>query len=59
MKKKVMVVDDSHMIELKICRLLEGSAFEVTAYLLKRLDLEGLSIWHSSSSCSISSFFSS
>ena len=32
MKKKVMVVDDSHMIELKICRLLEGSAFEVTAY---------------------------
>ena len=28
MKKKVMVVDDSHMIELKICRLLEGSAFE-------------------------------
>ena len=26
------MVDDSHMIELKICRLLEGSAFEVTAY---------------------------
>ena len=32
MKKKVLVVDDSRMMELQICKLLEDSAFEVAAY---------------------------
>lgn len=32
MKKRLMVVDDSRMVELQICKLLEGSEFEVTAY---------------------------
>ena len=32
MKKKVLVVDDSRMMELQICKLLEGSAFEMAAY---------------------------
>ena len=32
MKKKLMVVDDSRMMELQICKLLEDSAFEVAAY---------------------------
>ena len=32
MKKRVMVVDDSRMMELQICRLLEGTDFEVVAY---------------------------
>lgn len=32
MKKRLMVVDDSHMVELQIRKLLEGSEFEVAAY---------------------------
>ena len=32
MKKKLMVVDDSRMMELQICKLLEDSEFEVAAY---------------------------
>lgn len=32
MKKKVMVVDDSRMMELQIRKLLEGTEFEVVAY---------------------------
>lgn len=32
MKKKVMVVDDSRMMELQIRKMLEGSDFEVAAY---------------------------
>ena len=32
MKKRVMVVDDSRVMELQICKLLEGSKFEVVAY---------------------------
>lgn len=32
MKKRVMVVDDSRVMELQIRRLLEGSKFEVAAY---------------------------
>ena len=32
MKKKVMVVDDSKVIELQILKLLEGTDFEVVAY---------------------------
>ena len=32
MKKKLMVVDDSRMMELQICKLLEGSDFEMAAY---------------------------
>ena len=32
MKKKVMVVDDSRVMEMQICKLLEDSEFEVTAY---------------------------
>lgn len=32
MKKKLMVVDDSRMMELHIRKLLEDSAFEVAAY---------------------------
>ena len=32
MKKKVMVVDDSRMMELQIRKLLEGTEFEVAAY---------------------------
>ncbi len=32
MKKRVMVVDDSRVQEYQICKLLEGSDFEVAAY---------------------------
>lgn len=32
MKKQVMVVDDSRMMELQIRKMLEGSDFEVAAY---------------------------
>lgn len=32
MKKQLMVVDDSRMMELQIRKLLEGSEFEVCAY---------------------------
>lgn len=32
MKKKLMVVDDSRIMELQICKLLEGSEFEMAAY---------------------------
>ena len=32
MKKRLMVVDDSRMIELQIRKLLEGTEFEVAAY---------------------------
>lgn len=32
MKKQIMVVDDSRMMELQIRKLLEGSDFEVAAY---------------------------
>lgn len=32
MKKRLMVVDDSRVMEHQICRLLEGSEFEVAAY---------------------------
>lgn len=32
MKKRIMVVDDSRMMELQICKLLEDSEFEVAAY---------------------------
>ena len=32
MKKKLMVVDDSRIMELQICKLLEDSDFEVVAY---------------------------
>ena len=32
MKKRIMVVDDSRIIELQIRKLLEGSEFEVAAY---------------------------
>ena len=32
MKKQLMVVDDSRMMELQICKLLEGTEFEVAAY---------------------------
>lgn len=32
MKKRVMVVDDSRVMEMQIRKLLEGSDFEVTAY---------------------------
>lgn len=32
MKKKVMVVDDSRMMELQIRKFLEGSDFELAAY---------------------------
>ncbi len=32
MKKKVMVVDDSRVMELQICKLLEGTGYEVAAY---------------------------
>lgn len=32
MKKRVMVVDDSRIMEMQIRRLLEGSDFEVAAY---------------------------
>ncbi len=32
MKKQLMVVDDSRVMELQIRRLLEGSDFEVSAY---------------------------
>ena len=32
MKKKLMVVDDSRVMEMQICKLLENSEFEVAAY---------------------------
>ena len=32
MKKQLMVVDDSHIVEMQICKLLEGSEDEVAAY---------------------------
>ena len=32
MKKRIMVVDDSRIMELQIRKLLEGSEFEVAAY---------------------------
>ena len=32
MKKRLMVVDDSRVMELQICKLLEGSDYEVVAY---------------------------
>ena len=32
MKKKIMVVDDSRMMDLQIRKLLEGTEFEVAAY---------------------------
>ena len=32
MKKKLMVVDDSRMMELQICKLLEDTDYEVAAY---------------------------
>ena len=32
MKKHLMVVDDSRMVEVLICHLLEGSEYEVIAY---------------------------
>ena len=32
MKKKVMVVDDSRVTEIQICKLLEGTDYEVAAY---------------------------
>ena len=32
MKKQLMVVDDSRVMELQIRKLLEGSDFEVSAY---------------------------
>lgn len=32
MKKRLMVVDDSRIMEMQICKLLEGSDFEVAAY---------------------------
>ena len=32
MKKRLMVVDDSRVMELQICKLLEGSDYEVAAY---------------------------
>ena len=31
MKKRLMVVDDSRVMELQICKLLEGSDYEVVA----------------------------
>ena len=32
MKKQLMVVDDSRVMELQICKLLENSEYEVAAY---------------------------
>lgn len=32
MKKQLMVVDDSRIVEMQICKLLEGSDFELAAY---------------------------
>ena len=32
MKKRLMVVDDSRVMELQICKLLENSKYEVVAY---------------------------
>ena len=32
MKKRIMVVDDSRVMEYQICEMLEGSDFEVAAY---------------------------
>lgn len=32
MKKRLMVVDDSRVMELQICKLLENSEYEVAAY---------------------------
>lgn len=32
MKKRIMVVDDSRVMEHQICALLEGTSFEVAAY---------------------------
>ena len=32
MKKKVMVVDDSRVTEIQICKLLEDTDYEVAAY---------------------------
>ena len=32
MKKRLMVVDDSRVLEYQICRLLEGTDYEVAAY---------------------------
>ena len=32
MKKRLMVVDDSRVMEMQICKLLEDSEFEVVAY---------------------------
>lgn len=32
MKKRLMVVDDSRVMELQICKLLENSKYEVAAY---------------------------
>lgn len=32
MKKQLMVVDDSRVMEMQICKLLEGSEFEMAAY---------------------------
>ena len=32
MKKRLMVVDDSHIMELQICKMLEGTDYEVAAY---------------------------
>ncbi|MCI8423274.1 MAG: response regulator [Lawsonibacter sp.] len=32
MKTRLMVVDDSHIMEMQICELLNGSDFEVAAY---------------------------
>lgn len=32
MKKRLMVVDDSHLMEMYICKLLEGSEYEMAAY---------------------------
>ena len=32
MKKRLMVVDDSRIVEFQICKLLEGTDYEVAAY---------------------------
>ncbi len=32
MKKRIMVVDDSRIMEHQICKLLEGTGYEVVAY---------------------------
>lgn len=32
MKKRIMVVDDSRVLEYQICEMLEGTDFEVAAY---------------------------